>query len=68
VSEHYLTLSEEHRYEPEKVKGSRFIAVVAPAADEQQAQALVEKVRTEFADARHVCWAWRVGEDGGSHR
>ena len=43
-------------------KGSRFLAVVGPAADETAAQAFVERLRGEHPDATHHCYAWRVGE------
>lgn len=42
-------------------KGSRFLAVVAPAASEDAAEAVVERLRTEHPDATHHCFAWRVG-------
>jgi len=42
-------------------KGSRFLAAVAPAADEAAAQAFVDRLRAELPDATHHCFAWRVG-------
>ncbi len=51
-----------------KIKGSRFLAHVAPCADAEAAMAHVDAVRREHHSARHVCWAWRVGEDGGTTR
>ncbi len=42
-------------------KGSRFLAIVAPAVDEQAAKALIEATRKRHTDASHVCWAWRLG-------
>jgi len=42
-------------------KGSRFLAVVAPAGDEAAAQAWVDRLRGEHPDATHHCYAWRVG-------
>lgn len=44
-------------------KGSRFLAVVAPAADEQAARALVESLRREHPGATHHCFAWRIGTE-----
>ncbi len=52
------------RYEPDKIKGSRFIACVAPAKSEDDAEAFLTEIRAEFDDARHVCWAWRLGDEG----
>jgi uncharacterized YigZ family protein len=54
----------EHRYQGDPIKGSRFVATVAAASDQGQAQALIERVAAEFDDSRHVCWAWRLGADG----
>lgn len=42
-------------------KGSVFLAQVAPAASEAEAQAAVAALGREFPDATHVCWAWRLG-------
>lgn len=46
----------------ERVKGSRFLAVVAPVADVAAANGLVEAARREHASANHHCWAYRVGD------
>ena len=51
-----------------KIKGSRFIASVAPVATEEEAMAHVAAVRKEHHAARHVCWAWRLEEDGSRSR
>lgn len=66
--ESYLTLGAPTRHEPDKIKGSRFIACLAPAATEDEAAAFIDDVRAEFADARHVCWAWRLGPPGDRTR
>jgi uncharacterized YigZ family protein len=42
-------------------KGSRFLAVIGPAADEAAAKAVLSSLQREFADATHHCWAWRLG-------
>lgn len=60
----YRTLSRRSGFEPEPVKGSRFIARLAPARDEETAKAFVHEVEQEFSDARHVCFAWRLGPGG----
>lgn len=60
------TLARPHRVEIEKVKGSRFVADAAPAADDAAALAVVERVRSAFPDATHHCWAFRFG--GGRER
>ncbi len=50
------------------MKGSRFIATLAPAGDEDAAVALIEGVRRRFPDARHHCTAWILGPDGQGRR
>ena len=43
-------------------KKSRFIAHIAPAQTEEEAQAFVEKIKKQYWDARHNCWAYSIGE------
>jgi uncharacterized YigZ family protein len=42
-------------------KGSVFLAVIGPAADEAAAKAFLARLEKEFPDATHHCWAWRLG-------
>ena len=42
-------------------KGSRFLAVIGPAADEAAAKAVLATLEREHRDATHHCWAWRLG-------
>jgi len=42
-------------------KGSRFLAVVGPAADETAAKGALAGLEREFPDATHHCWARRLG-------
>lgn len=51
-----------------KIKGSRFLAHVAPVADADAALAHVQAVRKEHHSSRHVCWAYRLGDEGGETR
>ncbi len=72
----YRTLSAPSEFEDDPVKGSRFVARVAPAADEPSALAEVAEARRRWPDASHHCWAYRLrsgghrsaddGEPGGS--
>lgn len=57
----YETVAGFREYE-ENIRGSRFIGWVAPAGDEAEAQALLERARSEHPAATHHCWAWRIGE------
>jgi uncharacterized YigZ family protein len=43
-------------------RGSVFLAVIAPAADETAAKAVLARLQRELPDATHHCWAWRLGE------
>lgn len=64
----YLTLAAEHFYEPDPIKNSRFLALVAPATSEDEAKDFLDRVRDKYDDARHVCWAWRLGPGGDQTR
>ncbi|MEM6674750.1 MAG: YigZ family protein [Planctomycetota bacterium] len=64
----YTTLGAETRYEPDKIKGSRFIACASPATTEDEAAAFIESVRRGDPGARHVCYAWRLGAAGDRTR
>jgi len=56
----YLTPAGEARAEIRE-KGSRFLAVIGPAAGEEQARAALDELARRFPDATHHCWAWRLG-------
>lgn len=47
---------------------SKFIAYVIPIESEEEALAEVARVRAKYYDARHVCWAYRLGPDGARYR
>ena len=49
-------------------KKSRFIAHIAPAQTEEEAQAFIEKIKKQYWDARHNCYAYVLGEDAGFQR
>jgi len=59
----YLSVADRSRYTLDPIKGSRFIATVAPAASEAEALATVRAVEAELSDARHHCWAYRLREN-----
>ena len=60
----YLTLADVGIAE-QKIQRSRFLAEARPAADVDTARAAVADLRRRYHDARHVAYAWRLGEDGG---
>lgn len=66
--ESYRTLAHEHRHETARVKGSRFIASVAPAKSVDEAGTFLDRIRREFHDARHTASAWRFGPGGDTWR
>lgn len=57
----YRTLRAPLRHEIEKIKGSRFLASLAPVATVTEAQDFLAARRAEFRDATHNCFAWRLG-------
>lgn len=56
------------RHEIPRIKGSRFLAEAAPATDATAAGALVERLRAEFPEATHHCYAWRLGDGSDEFR
>ena len=51
-----------------KDNGSRFIAKAYPVETEEEVKALVDGLKKEYHDARHHCYAYRLGLDGGRWR
>ena len=47
-----------------KESGSRFIALAYPVESEQSVKDIVSGLRKEYHDARHHCYAYRLGYDG----
>ena len=43
-----------------KESGSRFIALAFPVGGEEEIKACLDRLRREYHDARHVCYAWRL--------
>lgn len=56
----YLTLKGRAECEIAAIKGSRFIAIAAPIADEQQVEVLLKSTQMRYPDARHHCWAYQL--------
>lgn len=46
-----------------KDKGSKFYAFAYPVSSEQEIRNLLENIRKEYFDARHHCYAYRLGAD-----
>lgn len=51
-----------------KEKGSKFIAHGFPVYNEKDIKEALDKTKKEFYDARHHCYAWRLGANGEPFR
>lgn len=51
-----------------KEKGSKFLAFAWPVKTEEEANERLAELRKRFYDARHVCYAWRLGPTGKHFR
>lgn len=60
ISDTYLTIASpaEGLY---KDKGSRFLAFAYPIFSETDVKPLVDALKEKYYDARHHCYAWRLG-------
>lgn len=67
MADAYRTLAGPARSETE-VRRSRFVCDVEPVATEQDARAVVERVRSGSRDARHHCTAFVLGPDAATVR
>ena len=47
-----------------KIKGSRFIATASPVDSKVTALEFLDGIRAKYHDARHHCYAFRIGKDG----
>ena len=63
TNDFYLTIQQRERASI-KVRGSEFIATAIPVASKEQAQKELEGLRSEFWDATHNCFAYRIGKGG----
>ena len=50
----------------DEIKGSRFITTAACVPDLEAAREFVARIKIEFSDATHNCWAWVVGPPGST--
>lgn len=51
-----------------KVRGSRFLALLAPVESAEAALRELEGIRKTHHDASHHCFAWRIGPEGHPER
>ncbi len=57
----YLTIAKPLRAAELKVVGSRFIANLYPVSTKEEIESYLERIRKEFYDASHHCYAFRLG-------
>ena len=65
MSARYPIPARVHRVE-EVIQRSRFITTVAHAPDADAAHAFVQRIREEYPDATHNCWAFVAGPPGST--
>ncbi len=51
-----------------KEKGSKFLAFAYPVQSKEEINSILEALRKEYHDARHHCYAWRLGSEGEQYR
>lgn len=51
-----------------KEKGSKFIAHAYPVNNLETIKTIIHELKKEFYDARHICYAYRLGYDGEDYR
>jgi len=57
----YFTVESAFRAPELKVKGSRFIADIFPVVSKEEIDGHLNRIRKEFYDATHHCYAFRLG-------
>ncbi len=51
-----------------KEKGSKFLAYAFPVFSEEEIKEHIHRLREEYYNARHHCFAWQLGTDGTQYR
>lgn len=51
-----------------KDKGSKFISLVFPVNNIETIKTILEELKKEYYDARHICYAYRLGYKGEEYR
>jgi uncharacterized YigZ family protein len=68
MPEDFYNSAEEKSRAEFKEKKSKFIATVIPIENKEQAKEELDKIKKEFYDASHNCYAWRLGNEGLEYR
>lgn len=66
--EQYYTINREYGPVEMKEKGSKFISYLYPISSGEEAEKKLGKLKKEFYDATHVCFAFRTGEGEETYR
>jgi uncharacterized YigZ family protein len=66
-SDEYKTIKKEGRAEL-KVQGSKFIATASPSTTKVEAEEFVARLKKQYHDATHNCYAYRNGTEGSQFR
>lgn len=61
----FFTIEEEKLEEEIVEKKSKFIATLFYVTSEEQAQEIIKRIKKQYYDARHNCFAYRVMTEGG---
>lgn len=67
-SDSYLTIATSARAPEVKASGSRFIPDIFPVAAKEEIGLHLERIRKEFYDATHHCYAYVLGDRGDTIR
>lgn len=51
-----------------KEKGSKFLAFAFPVKNDVEIQEALDEIKAKYHDARHHCYAWRLGPEGVEYR
>lgn len=65
--DHYLTV-EGHAQGVYKELRSKFLSFIYPISSAEEAEAIVATLKDRYFDARHHCWAYRLGAEGDRWR
>ncbi len=68
MSDYYQTLQEPVTEILFKEKGSKFIGYAYPIEHENEVKPLIEQLKKEHHQARHVCYAYQIGVKNISYR
>ena len=63
----YLTITESVQSTYTE-KRSKFIALAYPVSSVEEVKSILEQLRKEYYDARHICWAYMLGADRENFR